>query len=181
MLGEREELRRDPIGRYLAEGEPFFGLPYGRLEEPLPPQLPVVPRKRLPGVRVARRRDRFRAPPVLCVVRRRGTEHLRIQRSGHPAAGVKEPRLFFFGVVEDEGPVAADAAHHRLDDTEGGGNGNGRIEGVAALREDLQTRLRRQRVCRADHTGRSSSRARRAVLSRFPSAAGSGRRGRWFG
>src|SRR5215212_3877827 len=130
MLGEREELRRDPTGRYLAEGEPFFGQPYGRLEEPLPPQLPVVPRKRLPGVRVARRRDRFRAPPVLYVVRRRGTEHLRIQRSGHPAAGVKEPRLFFFGVVEDEGPVAADTAHHRLDDTEGGGNGNGRIEGV---------------------------------------------------
>jgi len=55
--------------------------------------------------------------------------------------------LFFFGVVEDEGPVAADAAHHRLDDTERGGNGNGRIEGVAALREDLQTRLRRKRVC----------------------------------
>src|SRR5829696_5468057 len=165
MLGEREELRRDSTGRYLAEGEPFFGQPYGRLEEPLPPQLPVVPRKRLPGVRVARRRDRFRAPPVLYVVRRRGTEHLRIQRSGHPAAGVKEPRLFFFGVVEDEG----------------GGNGNGRIEGVAALREDLQTRLRRQRVCGADHTGSSSSRARRAVLSRFPSAAGSGRRGRWFG
>src|SRR5215204_4111120 len=143
MLGEREELRRDPTGRYLAEGEPFFGQPYSRLEEPLPPQLPVVPRKRLPGIRVARRRDRFRAPPVLCVVRRRGTEHLRIQRSGHPAAGVKEPRLFFF-VVDDKCPVAPDAAHHRLDYTEGGGNGNVLIEGFAALREDLQTRLRRQ-------------------------------------
>ena len=56
-------------------------------------------------------------------------------RGGHPAPVEPDERLAL-RVVHDGERVASEAAHHGEDDALGGGDGEGRVEGVAAALED---------------------------------------------
>ena len=54
--------------------------------------------------------------------------------------------------VDHDEAVAADAGHHGFNHVKGSGGGNGRVHGVAALLQNTDARLRRQRMAGADHT-----------------------------
>ena len=80
-------------------------------------------------------------------------EKLRRQPRGRPSAGVHAVQLPGL-LAHDRKQIAADAAHHRADDTHHRVGGNSRVDGMAALREHLGAGLRCQRVFRGDDATR---------------------------
>ena len=116
-----------------------------------PLHLPELPRHRLPRMDVARRRNRFRATPVLEIVRIGRAKHVRIDCSRNPPARIEEPGLVRCRAVHQDGSVAARTGHRRFDDAERGGDCDGGIEGVPSAAQDLKARFGRQRMSGADH------------------------------
>ena len=74
---------------------------------------------------------------------------------GRAAAGVEAVELLRLRVPDDGEQVAADAAGHRLHEAHRGVGGDGRVDRVAALLQDVEPDLRRERVAGGDHAVRA--------------------------
>ena len=170
VRGERCVLGAEPGRRLLVEGETPIRVPDSGPEQARPLRLPILLPHRLPGVQVARRGDGPGTTTILPVARSRRPEHGRVERGRCPAPDLEETCPTLFGAVDDDGPVPADAAHHRLYDAQRGGDCHRRVEGVSAVLHDLQTCPRRKRVRRTDHAVRPDRRADRRAPARgaFP-------------
>ena len=77
-------------------------------------------------------------------------------RRGFPV--VERRHLATRRAMHDE-PTAPDVAGVRQHDLEREGDGDGGVDGVAALLEDVDARLTRERMCRDDHCVRRGDRA----------------------
>ncbi len=84
-----------------------------------------------------------------------------------PAAGVQSIEFVGFGIVDDDEQIAADAVHHRGDHAHHGVGGDGGIDSVAAVFEDLHPGLRGQRGFGGyDAVGGNNHRARLSAVLR---------------
>ena len=79
------------------------------------------------------------------------SEELNIGGGGREAAAVETRKLARLGCVDQGEHVATRSGHHGLDDGECGGGRDGGVNGVPALLQDAQARLRGQRLAGRDH------------------------------
>ena len=98
-----------------------------------------------------RARDGHRHDALL----RPGAEAARLQRlARHERAGasarVERDELLLFGEPDDREHVAADAGHVRLGHAQHGRGGDGGVDGVAALPQDLEAGRGGERLARRD-------------------------------
>ena len=120
-----------------------------RCKQRLPRQLAVPLVHRLPTPHTPRHRHRMNPRRVHLL------EALRLQRrDGHRLrggpGGVEAGDLAGLGVAVHHKQIAANAAHHRLHQTQDGVGGNRRIDGVTPLPEDLGAGLRSQHLASSD-------------------------------
>jgi hypothetical protein len=80
-----------------------------------------------------------------------GEQLSRLSPSGRAARGVEAVELFRLRLVDDGEEVAADAAAGGLHEAERGVGGDGGVDGRAALAQDVEADLRRERLAGADH------------------------------
>jgi hypothetical protein len=78
-------------------------------------------------------------------------EMLRGRAGGCPSTGVEGNELVFLGQPGEDEHIAAHAGTFRFNQIQHGRGGDGGIEGVAALLENLQTRRCCQGLARGDH------------------------------
>ena len=99
----------------------------------------------------ARRHAGTRAPVLGIPVVAERVELLDRGAGRRHAAGIQHIDLVFLGDIDDGEQIAGDADIHGLDHIEHRGRRHGRIDGVAAVLQHLQARLRGQRLTGRDH------------------------------
>ena len=161
-------VRRDDLG----DRKPVLGVADGRLEKLCKALAPEARPELLPAVE--RSWNGYRVDTVARhLVASHAPEPFRgCQRAG--AARCVEAVELLGLVVPDEGEeVAADAAHHGLDDVEHRGGGDGSVDGVSAFLQHAQTRGRGERLARGDDAvGREHRRAPERRAFRGPVGGG---------
>ena len=157
-----EPLRERPIVRdALGDGKTLLRVVDGRLQgllegERPEPMLHFIPAPRGAGYRdfqdAARRHSRS-GRPVGGVPRVPERVHALEGRTGwRLAARVQCVQLVFAGDVDDREQVAGRADVHRLDDAEHRRGGDGSVNRVAALLQDVEPSLRGERLAGGDHS-----------------------------
>ena len=95
-----------------------------------------------------------------------------------PTRSVVAIELLRLGVPDDGEEVAADAATHRLHQSERGVRGDGRVDGTAASFQDVDRDLRRERLRRCRHAVPREHRCTRGKPRSAVTIAAAGRGGR---
>ena len=134
---------RESVGREIDGGlQHLFEIHRARVLEQL---IPSIDRARHVGREDAKPRHARARIETLCF-----QQFGRDARS-RPAARVDADQLVLLRHIDDREHVAADAGTFGLDDIEHRGGRNRRIDRVAALLQDAQSRLRRERMARRHH------------------------------